>query len=85
MTLLLFIVLLFVGGLIIGGLARLIVPGPDPMSVPMTALLGIGGSFIGGLISRVFLGYAGGFVFALLGAVLLVVLRRHFGRPGSIR
>ena len=38
------------------------------MSIPMTALLGIGGSIIGGLVSRLFLGYAGGFVFAFLGA-----------------
>src|SRR4051794_14284825 len=35
-------------GLIIGAFARLALPGKDPMSLPMTMLVGIGGSFIGG-------------------------------------
>src|SRR4051794_41372659 len=37
-------------GLIIGAFARLALPGRDPMSLPMTMLVGIGGSFIGGVI-----------------------------------
>jgi uncharacterized membrane protein YeaQ/YmgE (transglycosylase-associated protein family) len=73
-----FLIVLFVGGLIIGALARLALPGPDPMSIPMTALLGIGGSLVGGIISRIFLGIGGGFVFALLGAILLLYLHRRF-------
>ena len=47
-TLLLMIVM---GGLI-GALARALMPGPNPMSIGMTILLGIGGSFVGGLIAR---------------------------------
>lgn len=78
MGLVVFLILLFVGGLIVGGLARLALPGPDPMSIPMTALLGIAGSFVGGTISRLFLGYAGGFLVAFLGAVLLLYLHRRF-------
>ena len=78
MGLIWFLVVLFVGGLLIGALARLALPGPDPMSIPMTALLGIGGSFVGGIVSRIFLGYAGGFLFAFLGAVLLLYLHRRF-------
>jgi uncharacterized membrane protein YeaQ/YmgE (transglycosylase-associated protein family) len=73
-----FLIVLFVGGLIIGALARLALPGPDPMSIPMTALLGIGGSLVGGIVSRIFLGIGGGFVFALLGAILLLYLHRRF-------
>jgi uncharacterized membrane protein YeaQ/YmgE (transglycosylase-associated protein family) len=72
-----FLIVLFVGGLIVGALARLALPGPDPMSIPMTALLGIGGSVLGGLLSRIFLGSAGGFVFAFLGALLLLYLHRR--------
>jgi uncharacterized membrane protein YeaQ/YmgE (transglycosylase-associated protein family) len=80
MGLLVFLIFLFVGGLIVGGLARLALPGPDPMSIPMTAVLGIGGSIIGGLVSRLFFGYAGGFVFAFLGALLLLYLQRRYVR-----
>src|SRR5512132_2279621 len=46
------IVSLIVIGLIAGALARLLVPGRQDMSVPMTILIGIIGSFVGG-----FLGY----------------------------
>jgi len=73
-----FLIVLFVGGLIIGALARLALPGPDPMSIPMTALLGIAGSLLGGIVSRLFLGVGGGFIFALLGAILLLYLHRRF-------
>jgi uncharacterized membrane protein YeaQ/YmgE (transglycosylase-associated protein family) len=45
-----YLILLFLGGLLIGALARLALPGPDPMSIPMTALLGIAGSTIAGII-----------------------------------
>ncbi|MGN6799101.1 MAG: GlsB/YeaQ/YmgE family stress response membrane protein [Gaiellaceae bacterium] len=72
MGLIAFLIVLFVGGLIIGALARLALPGPDPMSIPMTAVLGIAGSLLGGIVSRIFLGYAGGFIFALAGAILLL-------------
>lgn len=47
-----FIIVLFVFGLIAGAIARLLVPGRDPMGLLGTAALGIVGSFIGG-----FLGY----------------------------
>jgi uncharacterized membrane protein YeaQ/YmgE (transglycosylase-associated protein family) len=41
-------------GLIIGGLARWIMPGPDPMSIGKTILIGIAGSFLGGLVATLF-------------------------------
>ena len=47
------IVSLVIIGLIAGALARLLVPGPDPIGILGTILLGIVGSFVGG-----FLGYA---------------------------
>jgi uncharacterized membrane protein YeaQ/YmgE (transglycosylase-associated protein family) len=78
MSLLAILIALVVGGLIIGALARLALPGPDPMSIPMTIVLGIAGSLIGGLVARVFLGTGGGLIFAVLGAILLLYLYRRF-------
>ncbi|HVT76933.1 MAG TPA: hypothetical protein VHD87_07870 [Acidimicrobiales bacterium] len=49
-----FIILLALGGLIIGALGRLAVPGPNPMSVGMTILVGLGGSLVAGLIGGIF-------------------------------
>ena len=46
-----FILLVIANGLIIGALARLILPGKDPMSIPQTILVGIAGSMVGGLIA----------------------------------
>jgi len=73
-----FILFLVFGGLVVGGLARLALPGPDPMSILATIGLGIAGSFIGGIVSYVLLGHAGGVVFAVLGATLLLYLHRRF-------
>jgi uncharacterized membrane protein YeaQ/YmgE (transglycosylase-associated protein family) len=78
MGLIAFIIVLLIGGLIIGALARLAVPGPDPMSIWATIGLGLGGSIIGGIVARILIGTAGGFLFALLGAILLLILYRHF-------
>ncbi len=75
---LLFILLLVVWGFVVGGLARWALPGPDPMPWYATVGLGLGGSLVGGIIARVLLGGAGGFIFAFLGAVLLLYAYRRF-------
>jgi uncharacterized membrane protein YeaQ/YmgE (transglycosylase-associated protein family) len=67
-----------VWGFVVGGLARLALPGPDPMPWYATVALGIGGSALGGIIARILIGTAFGFVFAFLGAVLLLYLYRRF-------
>lgn len=51
-----FIFALIIIGLIAGALARLIVPGRDPMTIPQTILLGIVGSFVGGFLGYVLTG-----------------------------
>src|SRR5215469_14794258 len=51
---LLLILMIPLSGLIIGGLARWIMPGPDPMSIGKTILLGIAGSLVGGLVAAIF-------------------------------
>lgn len=61
-----------------GALARLAVPGPDPMPIWLTIAIGIGGSLIGGVVTRIFFGTGVSFFFAFLGALLLVVLYRKY-------
>jgi uncharacterized membrane protein YeaQ/YmgE (transglycosylase-associated protein family) len=85
MGLLVYLILLAVSGLIIGGLARLALPGPDPMSIGMTILIGLAGSFIGGLLMLAITGgrNAGGIVVSVAAATLIVYLMRR-RRGGSI-
>jgi uncharacterized membrane protein YeaQ/YmgE (transglycosylase-associated protein family) len=74
-------------GLFAGSLARLLVPGRDPMGCLTTILLGVAGSWLGG-----FLGYAlwghptgqvhpAGFFGALIGSVLVLLLYRRIAAP----
>ena len=93
MSLLVFVLVVAVSGFVVGALARLAVPGPDPMSIWRTIALGVVGSFLGGLVARLLGIGAGGAVFLLAFAgavVLLIVYRRVFqGRgitgPGARR
>jgi uncharacterized membrane protein YeaQ/YmgE (transglycosylase-associated protein family) len=75
---LVFILVLALFGLIVGALARLALPGPDPMGIPATIGLGLAGSFVGGLIAHLFLGTSGGLIFSIVGAILLLYLYRRF-------
>jgi uncharacterized membrane protein YeaQ/YmgE (transglycosylase-associated protein family) len=79
MGLLAYLIVLAIQGLIIGALARLALPGKDPMSIPMTIGIGIAGSFIGGLLTLLITGgrSAGGFFVAFVATVLLVYLVRR--------
>jgi uncharacterized membrane protein YeaQ/YmgE (transglycosylase-associated protein family) len=79
-----FIITLIIWGFIVGGLARLALPGPDPMPWYATLGLGLGGSLIGGIFARLLIGTAGGFLFAFLGAVLLLYLYRRFAQGRGV-
>jgi uncharacterized membrane protein YeaQ/YmgE (transglycosylase-associated protein family) len=65
-------------GLVVGALARLIVPGREPGGWVVSMLLGVAGAFLGGFIGRAFGIYredqSAGFVMSLVGAVVLVGL-----------
>ena len=67
-------------GLIVGALAKLIMPGKDPGGIIVTILLGIAGSFIGTFIGRALglyqPGQAAGFIMSLVGAIILLLLYR---------
>jgi uncharacterized membrane protein YeaQ/YmgE (transglycosylase-associated protein family) len=77
-------------GLIVGALAKLVMPGRDPGGIIVTMLLGIAGAVLGGFIGRAMglygEGEAAGFLMSFLGAVVLLVLyrmmvRRRVARP----
>ena len=77
MSLILFIILLAFLGLIVGAIARFLVPGPDPMSIGETMMLGIAGTFIGGLFSWYVLhGRGSGLLISIVFSMLLLGLRR---------
>ena len=78
MNLIAFIVSLLITGILFGALGRLAIPGPNPMSIGMTILVGIGGAFLGGIVAYL-LGASGVIVFILqaLGAALIVYLMQR--------
>lgn len=79
-------------GLIVGVIARLLLPGreafpPGALGWLLTAILGVAGAFIGGMIARALwadAGYTAGWIMSILGAILLLLLvRMIFGRGGT--
>ncbi len=67
-------------GLVVGALAKLVMPGDDPGGIIVTILLGIAGALLGGFLGRA-LGLIGenqaaGWIAAFIGAILLLVLYR---------
>jgi len=67
-------------GLVVGALAKLVMPGKDPGGIIITILLGLAGSFVGTWLGRTFglysQGEAAGFLMSILGAVLLLWIYR---------
>lgn len=72
-------------GLVVGAVAKLIMPGKDPGGIIVTMLIGIAGALLGGFLGRALglyrEGEAAGFLMATLGAiVLLAIYRMMVGR-----
>lgn len=63
---------LIITGLIVGALARLIIPGRQKMGILMTILVGIAGSLLGGFVGQAIFGREGGFILAVVCAALIV-------------
>jgi uncharacterized membrane protein YeaQ/YmgE (transglycosylase-associated protein family) len=74
------VIMIMLFGFITGSLARLAVPGPDPMPIWLTVAIGLLGSGAGGALAIAIWGKGtqGIGIFAFLGAVLLVVAYRRF-------
>ncbi len=67
-------------GLVVGGLAKLIMPGKDPGGIIVTVLLGIAGSLVAGMLGRALgwyqVGQGAGLIMSVVGAVLLLAVYR---------
>ncbi len=75
-------------GLIVGVIAKLLMPGRDPGGFIITILLGIAGALLGGFVGRA-LGFYGpgqgaGFLMSVLGAIVLLLLYRVVARPRAV-
>lgn len=74
-------------GLVVGVIAKLLMPGRDPGGIVVTALIGIVGALIGSLIGRALWGgpgYRAGWITSILGAMLLLwIYRLVTGRTGG--
>ncbi|HUF41547.1 MAG TPA: GlsB/YeaQ/YmgE family stress response membrane protein [Verrucomicrobiae bacterium] len=71
-------------GLVVGVIGKLLMPGRDPGGFVITILLGIAGALLGGFLGRAFglydEGDPVGFIMAVLGAIILLVLYRMMFR-----
>lgn len=71
-------------GALAGGLAKLIMPGRDPGGCIVTILLGIAGALLAGFVGNALgwytQGQAGGFIAAVLGAIVILVIYRLIAR-----
>lgn len=76
---------MFIVGIVIGLFARFIMPGSEHLGLLMTGVLGVAGSFVGGLISRLFskpadgaLIHPAGIIMSIIGALVLLYAWNHF-------
>jgi uncharacterized membrane protein YeaQ/YmgE (transglycosylase-associated protein family) len=80
-----YVLLLLLSGLVVGSLGRLVIPGPDPMSIPQTIVVGVAGSFLAGLVYWAIFGRnTGGLLLAVAFAAGIVFLIRR-SRGGAVQ
>jgi len=74
------ILVMIIVGLVVGAIAKLLMPGPDPGGMIITILLGIAGSIVAGFLGRSLGWYAEGdpvgFIASVIGAILLLAVYR---------
>lgn len=83
------IIITLIVGLIVGALAKLVMPGRDPGGIIITILLGIAGSFIAGMLGHALgwytVGEGPGIIASIVGAViLLAIYRAVIGRHRTV-
>ncbi len=81
MSLLVYLILLAFSGLFVGALARLALPGRDPMTIPQTIMLGLAGNLIAGIVVLIIWGHGvpGLVISVLFSSVILYFIRRRRG------
>ena len=81
MGVIVYLIVLALTGLIVGALGRLALPGPDPMTIPQTILVGIAGSFLAGLVWWLLFGRNGGGILlsVIFAALIVYLIRRRRG------
>ena len=73
-------------GLLAGALARLLVPGRDPMGIVGTLVLGLAGSFVGGFLAKVlFNDDKIGLFGSVVGAIILLLIYNAVTRRRDVR
>jgi len=86
-----FIIILLLVGLIAGAIARLLVPGRDPMGLLGTIGLGVVGSFVGGFLQNLIffhtltLFHPSGIIGSIIGSIIVLLISRIFGKGKSRR
>ena len=73
------IIWMLLAGLVIGAIAKLLMPGKDPGGCIITMLLGIAGAFVGTWLGKMFTGdsnYTAHWIMSIVGAMLLLLLYR---------
>jgi uncharacterized membrane protein YeaQ/YmgE (transglycosylase-associated protein family) len=82
------ILITLIVGLVVGALAKLVMPGRDPGGVIITMVLGIAGAFIAGAIGHSLgwytVGEGPGIIASVIGAVILLALYRLVLRPRAV-
>ena len=76
-------------GMVVGAIAKLLMPGRDPGGFIVTMLLGIAGSVVAGILGRTVGWYSegqpAGIIASIIGAILLLVVYRAITRAGTGR
>ena len=79
------IIWMFIVGIVVGAIARWIMPGTHDIGILMTGVLGVAGSFVGGFIARLFskpadgaVVHPAGLILSVIGAAILLYVWSHF-------
>ena len=77
---------MFIVGIVVGAIARFLMPGAQHMGLSMTGFVGIAGSFIGGFIARLFskpadgaIVHPAGLILSVIGALVLLFVMQKAG------
>lgn len=74
-------------GLVVGAIARFLYPGPNPMGIFVTMIMGIIGSLLGGFVGSAMLGreyQAAGWIMSIIGALVVVWITAYMTGPKRI-